>query len=146
MSIYADDRDESVISVVGSPKKARFFAGKSVHLWCSGYFGQQFQMEWRFYGLLLPRNARMMDPMHLVIDNIEVSNSGIYSCMVSYEYQHTSGYRHTSGFVELNVVGRYFSYLCDIYVVRSVPISCFAIFQSTLPHMTISTISFSIIV
>ena len=49
------------------------------------YHDNSYNIEWSFYGLPLPTNAKHVYDMDLVIDEITYDNGGDYICLVSTE-------------------------------------------------------------
>jgi len=82
--------DEGLIKVWVSPEKVIKPTGSRVVLLCEVDYDNEFTVEWTFYGQALPNNSRVVYDMELVIENVSVSNSGEYMCLVKHDMNSNS--------------------------------------------------------
>jgi len=90
MVLYSGGSNEGLIKVWVSPKKVIKPIGSQVVLLCEVDYGNEFTVEWTFYGQPLPNNSRVMYDMELVIENVSVKNAGEYMCSAKYEMSWSS--------------------------------------------------------
>ena len=89
--MFIDSNDPHVMKVWVSPTSSKKYEGQTVKFRCEVDHDEEYSLEWRWNGQHLPNNSQVVYQMELVIFEIVVSNSGLYTCMATSRRGTTTG-------------------------------------------------------